>query len=168
MLLPVGEKVEPRVNLERSVQRSLRHFDAEMDVLEQVGATHLKLSRTDGRALEIIERCRDGVTPGDLAKDLGYTPSAATVVINRLEERGLAERTLSAHDRRQLSVRPTAAGRELVQRYFSELGEQVAGVLCEMSDDELIAVDRFLVRMSEVASTYRHHLKAIGKASADS
>lgn len=148
------------------MQRSLRQFDAEMDVLEQVGAAHLKLSRTDGRALEIIERCRDGVTPGDLARDLGYTPSAATVVINRLEERGMAERTLSPHDRRRLSVRPTAAGRELVRKYFSELGVQVAGVLSEMSDEELIAVDHFLVRMSEVASTYRRHLKAIGKAGA--
>ncbi|MFN2465137.1 MAG: MarR family winged helix-turn-helix transcriptional regulator [Candidatus Dormibacteria bacterium] len=158
--------MESREKLERAVQRSLRQFDAELDVLEQVAAAHLKLSRTDGRALEIIERRREGVTPGDLARDLGYTPSAATVVINRLEAAGLAERTLSTTDRRRLHVRPTEAGRKLVQGYFGQLGEQVTRLLIDMSDEELLAVNRFLTEMGATVAEYRSHLASVTRAGA--
>ena len=152
-----------KAELARSVQRSLRQFDAELDVLEQVVAAHLGLSRTDGRALEIIDR-RHGVTPGELARDLGYTPSAVTVVINRLEAAGLAERSLSESDRRRLAIHPTEAGRNLVRGFFTDLGARIDCILQAMSEDELAAIDRFLRDLGSLAADYRGHVRSIDQA----
>lgn len=146
-----------RKRLEAAVQRELRQFDAELDVLEQVVANRLGLSRTDGRALEIIERC-DGVTPGKLARDLGYTPSAVTAMINRLEAAGLVSRTLSVEDRRRLAVRPTERGRELVRGFFNQFGTQIKRVLDPLSDEQLAAVATFLECCSREAAGYRSAL----------
>ena len=149
--------------LAASVQRSLREFDAELDVLEQVVAAHLGLSRTDGRALEIIER-RHGVTPGELARHLGFTPSAVTVVINRLEAAGLAERRLSQQDRRRLAIHPTPAGCGLINGFFTDLGGRVNCILERMSDEQLVAIDRFLRDLAALAADYRGHVENIDRA----
>jgi DNA-binding MarR family transcriptional regulator len=148
-----------RKALERAVQQGLREFDAELDILEQVVAGKLGLSRTDGRALEIIDRC-EGVTPGQLAKDLGYTPSAMTVMINRMEAAGLVTRTLSEEDRRRLAVRTTDRGREMVRGFFVQFGARIQQVLGPMSDEQLAAVAAFLEACSRQAGDYRALLVA--------
>lgn len=147
--------------LHRAVQAELRKFDAELDILEQVVANQLRLSRTDGRALEIIERC-DGVTPGQLAHDLGYTPSAMTVMINRLEAAGYVTRTLSTKDRRKLTVSTTVQGRELVRTFFNEFGGRIQRVLEPLADEELTTVARFLRECSAQAAEYRRDVVARG------
>jgi DNA-binding MarR family transcriptional regulator len=148
-----------REELEHAVRRGLRQFDGELDVLEQVVATRLGLSRTDGRALEIIDR-RHGISPGELARDLGFTPSAITVAINRLQDAGLVSRSISGEDRRRVLIETTDRGHELVAGFMKEFGGLVTGVLKQMSDEDLAAVERFLSRCSATAAEYRLRVRA--------
>jgi DNA-binding MarR family transcriptional regulator len=140
----------------------MREFDAQLDVVEHLVALHLAsrlgVSRTDARALEIIERQR-GMTPGELARDLGYTASAVTVVINRLEAAGLVSRRLSATDRRRLALFTTDEGEELVRRFFTGLAGRMAFVLEGMADSDLVAVERFLRECGAKAAEYRRELR---------
>ena len=146
-----------RSELEDEVRRGLREFDGELDVLEQVVSARLGMSRTDGRALEIIDR-RPGITPGELARALGYTPSAITIVINRLETGGLVSRRISEQDRRRLSLEPTRSGQRMVRGFMTEFGVSIGAILAGMSDADLGAVQRFLAACTAATATYRRQV----------
>lgn len=84
------------------------------------------------RALVVLGRKDAPPRLGVVAEHLRITPRAATEVVDALEERGLAQRTPDAADRRATCVMLTEAGRTLLtqvdklrradhQRYFSVL-----------------------------------------------
>lgn len=54
-------------------------------------------------------------TPGDLARMTGVSAPTITKTLVRLSERGLVERSTAAHDGRQVDVRLTDKGREIVR-----------------------------------------------------
>jgi DNA-binding MarR family transcriptional regulator len=55
---------------------------------------------------------RDTARVRDLANEAGITPSTATRILDALERRGIVSRSRSADDRRGVTVRLTAVGRE--------------------------------------------------------
>jgi DNA-binding MarR family transcriptional regulator len=61
----------------------------------------------------------DGPTIGQLAENLFLKHHSAVGLVDRLVERGLAERTRGADDRRQVRVRLTATGLEKLLRLSS-------------------------------------------------
>lgn len=76
-------------------------------------STYVGLGVTETQAISHM------VTNGDqgsseLASRLGITTSAATSLIDRLEQRGIAERYGHPHDRRRVLVRLTDAGRAVI------------------------------------------------------
>lgn len=74
-----------------------------------------QLSPHEYRALWVIGRDEPEVPRlGDVAKALRIAPRSATEVVDRLEQRGLAERVPDAADRRATCVRLTAAGRRVI------------------------------------------------------
>ncbi|MFC4603593.1 MarR family winged helix-turn-helix transcriptional regulator [Rhodococcus kronopolitis] len=103
-----------------------------------------QLSPHEYRALRVIDRGPADSCPGDrpevprlgdVAKALRIAPRSATEVVDRLEERGLAERVPDAGDRRAVCVRLTAEGRRVVaeldtardadaEDYFAALDER--------------------------------------------
>ena len=81
----------------------------------------------------------DGPTIGQVAEQLLIRHHSAVGLVDRLEERGLVERSRQAEDRRQVRLRLTARGqsvlRHLSQAHHAELGDlgpQLVDALSEL------------------------------------
>jgi DNA-binding MarR family transcriptional regulator len=74
------------------------------------------LSDTQLAALAALV-AHDVMTPGELADHEKVQPPSMTRVIAALEERGLVLRAPHASDRRQVVLRPTDEGLEVVRKY---------------------------------------------------
>jgi DNA-binding MarR family transcriptional regulator len=82
----------------------------------RIAATLLAFDLTEPLAHAISVIPREGVTMRTLADELHCDPANATGLVDRLEERGLIERRLDAHDRRVRWVFLTASGRRMRER----------------------------------------------------
>ena len=65
----------------------------------------------------------------EIAKDLGFTKGGATRVVNRLEEKGYAERMRSPEDGRVCCVKVTIAGEMLVKSVNREKEEHIVKIM---------------------------------------
>lgn len=75
-----------------------------------------------------------------VARDLGVHPSNATRLCDRLVRAGLLDRRPLDHDRRQVSLTLTEAGRDFVERVFAHRRSTVARVLEELPVEQRTAV----------------------------
>ena len=75
-----------------------------------------ELSRSELAVLRTLA-AHDHATMSELTDSLGIACSSATGVVDRLVERGLAERTRPADDRRTVNVTLTKRGRHMHQTY---------------------------------------------------
>jgi len=88
------------------------------------------------KAMATITMC--GPQPvGELGRRLGISEPAASLLVGKLEERGLAARTRDEQDRRRTLVTATKAGDELATRLRQGREEQTQRWLDELTDDEL-------------------------------
>ncbi len=85
---------------------------------------------------------------GDLAKQMHCDASYATALADRLEERGLAERRVSAGDRRVKELVPTPTGLAARERLRSAYLTGPAG-LADLSPEEAEVFLRIATRLSE-------------------
>jgi DNA-binding MarR family transcriptional regulator len=83
-----------------------------------------------------------GLRVADLADRLGITPATASHLVNRLVERGMAERRIDPRDRRQHRCRPTSAGYDLVGRLYESGRWQARSLLEPLTTEELGIVQR--------------------------
>jgi DNA-binding MarR family transcriptional regulator len=83
-----------------------------------------------------------GLRMSDLSRYLGVTPATVTVVVDRLEERGLVERQHDLHDRRQLRCVLTPQAEELMARICESSRLRTRGLLAELSEEELQTVEK--------------------------
>lgn len=67
-----------------------------------------------------------------LAEVLGVNPSTATRTVDRLVNAGWAERSSSPHSRREITVRLTDSGRELVDRVTEYRRREIAEIVARM------------------------------------
>lgn len=67
-----------------------------------------------------------GVTPGALAKSLSLSPVTSTVILQKLEQRGLVVKVKDNHDKRRIMVELTDAGRQEIQNAPSSLQDKFA------------------------------------------
>ncbi len=74
---------------------------------------------------------------GELGRRLGISEPAASLLVDKLEERGLATRTRDDQDRRRTLVAATPAGDELAGRLRQGREDQVQRWLESLADDEL-------------------------------
>ncbi len=81
-----------------------------------------------------------GLRVSDLARWLGVTPGTASTLLDRLADRGLIERHEDPNDRRQHLCQASAAGRELVRKFFEGTQAQTRELLTALSSDELRTV----------------------------
>jgi DNA-binding MarR family transcriptional regulator len=103
-------------NARRAIRRALRRL--------QDGAPGATLPGGSFSALELIGRNR-GIAPHALAERLFLDAPKVTLLLRRLAEEGLIERSRSARDRRRAELRLTHAGAERLERArrFSEMQE---------------------------------------------
>jgi DNA-binding MarR family transcriptional regulator len=96
----------------------------------------LGVSMTHFHVLTLL-RHHDAMPMGRLAELLGASMSAATGIIDRMEERGLVERIRVPDDRRVVIVRPTRTGIDLVDDAELLKSRVVDAALARLSDDQL-------------------------------
>lgn len=106
----------------------------------------LGISMTHFHVLTLL-RHHDAMPMGRLAEILDASMSNTTGIIARMEERGLVERVRVPDDRRIVLVRPTQAGRDLVDEAELVKGDVISAAIGRLSDAELAelarAVDTF-------------------------
>lgn len=79
-----------------------------------------EVDRGTGFVLAYLEQS-GGVYAGDLAKELKVSTARIAALLNKLEEKGLVERSRSEKDGRRTVVRITSAG----SAYTAEIREQI-------------------------------------------
>jgi DNA-binding MarR family transcriptional regulator len=110
------------------------HIDAELEsVFRAFG-----LTPPDFAALVTLARIIDthGVSQHRLADELGLTPGTISVRIDRLVDRGLAERKADPDSKRNTLVALTAQGRELFERVTPTHLANEQRLLAALSDSE--------------------------------
>ncbi|CAN7372503.1 MarR family transcriptional regulator [Ensifer sp. T173] len=119
----------------------MRWQDATQAYDEAVGE-RLQLNAAERRCLAFLHA---GPRPaGAIAEETGLTPAAVTALIDRMEARGLLQRTRSAEDRRKVMVENTDAVEMLTAPYYRPIAEEGAGFLATFSAEEQAVLLRFL------------------------
>ncbi len=100
------------------------------------------------QALTIINRLRDdALTQRRLARELFVSFPNVTVLLARLERKGLIERSADASDRRQKFVRLTRRGRSLLSRVWQVHQQQLDHVMVGLTVAEQNELARLLKQM---------------------
>ena len=101
---------------------------------ERVGAQG-DLRRVEFTLLALVQ-ANPGVTARQIARALAVTPPNVAIWLDKLEQRGLVERTRSERDARMQHIALTAAGTALVERSAKQLAAGEAAALAVLSPAE--------------------------------
>lgn len=88
----------------------------------------------------------------DLAARMEISPSAATQLVDRLVQHGLAERTPDPDDRRALRVAVSGSALAAVRAFETDQSKRLATLLAPLSDDELDVIAGLAERIVADAS----------------
>lgn len=115
-------------------------------LFQQAIADRLGLSTTDLMCLSFL-RDAEPLTAGQLAEVTGLTTGSVTIMIDRLEKAGYAQRAKDPTDRRRVIVRPVPEriARDITPLYVS-LGEAWGRAVERYSTDELAVILDMLTR----------------------
>jgi DNA-binding MarR family transcriptional regulator len=129
----IGFVQEPRVELEEVNEVVLLATRALVGLAARsLAAGSDDVSLAQHRVLVLLEG-RGAQTMGALAEQLDVSPSTATRVCDRLEEKKLVRRRTDDADRRAVRVDLTPRGRKLIDRVMKRRRALIAGVLREMT-----------------------------------
>jgi DNA-binding MarR family transcriptional regulator len=110
-------------------------------MLRWIRASSARLSLVSLQVL--MQLSHEGPTPMSvIAEALDVSGASTTGIIDRMEERGLVERTRDEGDRRVVNVALTDAGRQVMLGLATERRERLATLLEELSDDDLAGLLR--------------------------
>jgi DNA-binding MarR family transcriptional regulator len=112
-------------------------------------AEKLKLSRTDLRCLELIERLGP-LTAGTLAEESGLSTGAVTFLLDRLEEAGLVQRRRDTDDRRRVWVEMIPSALQRIKQYQEPIAQEMRQVAQRFKAEELAIVRDFMRETKEV------------------
>jgi DNA-binding MarR family transcriptional regulator len=102
------------------------------------GPEWLSLDLTMGQLKALITLHRLGPQAvGELGRRLGLSEPAASLLVDRLEERGHVRRERDGGDRRRCLISLSDAGKDLTSRLSESREEQVARWLTALERDEL-------------------------------
>ncbi len=142
---------------------AVQGYQAAVDDFDREVARLLGINATDARCLEILlQEAPDGVTPRELADQLGLTTGSATTMLDRLEKVGYVTRSAHPSDRRKLLVHATATARE---RAFALIGPLVAEgertLLSRYNAKQLELITEFLTRAAELQREHVARLRGM-------
>ena len=99
------------------------------------------------------------MTVGDLAEQLGRSPSATSRLVDGLVQRGYVERSVEVADRRQRVLQLTAAGVAMVSAVDRERADQFLAVVRPMPMAERALVAMGVAALANHAVTQRGRLR---------
>jgi len=104
-----------------------------------------------GRVTALLTLADGPLTMGELADSQGVDPPNATVIVDKLESRGLVERTPHPEGNRRKLVTLTDAGRKAAAQ-AREIIARPPAAIAELPPDDLAALERILTRLVKTAS----------------
>lgn len=110
-------------------------------------AEHVGLSATDHKCLDLAVQAEDPLTAGQIAELSGLSTGAVTGVIDRLERAGFVRRVRDPHDRRKVLVEVSRGSLARYGNAYGGLWSALDSALEGYTEDELKAVERFVVTM---------------------
>jgi DNA-binding MarR family transcriptional regulator len=139
----------------------------------EVGAALLDALRAVGRELRVAEREAEqqvGLPPAqvhtlrqlgerpaaslaELAERTHTDPSSASIVVQRLVERGLVARTAASDDRRRTELAVTTAGRAVLRRAPFSAADRVAEALAGIGPQRAATLTRGLEALARALRT---------------
>jgi len=139
------EASPPPTEAAARVWSAMQAFVAAQDRREQLREA-LGLGRGLGRVKVLRMLTRGPLTLRDIAEANGVDAPYATVIVDKLESRGLVQRTAHPDDHRRKLVTLTAAGREAAALAERILAEPPAA-LTALSPGDLAHLDEILARL---------------------
>ncbi|WP_422390095.1 MarR family winged helix-turn-helix transcriptional regulator [Arthrobacter sp. N1] len=131
-----------------------RYRDAE-ESMRGTSRDSMHLGKTDMSALRLMLRAGRTGTPlsaAALARQLEISSAATTVLVDRLEKSGHAERRRSATDRRAIEIWPTPTTDDEVRSTMGVLHERMMGVAAALPPRDCATIHRFLLRLGAAMS----------------
>lgn len=107
----------------------------------------LRLSRMEFEVLSALRRAGGGLRPSQLTREMLSSGAATTKRLARLEKDGLITRNTSARDRREVDVRLTERGREVIDRIFPAQLEHERALLEPLSAEERARLGELLAKV---------------------
>ncbi len=101
------------------------------EALMREEAEHITLPQF--RVLDMVKNLTD--KPSEIARMLGISPPAVSFLLDRLEEKGLLRRALSARDRRRVELELTGEGEDLVRRVNACRRKSLRRILAGMDEE---------------------------------
>jgi DNA-binding MarR family transcriptional regulator len=127
---------------------------------EQI-AEHVGLSATDHKCLDLAVQAERPLTAGQIAELSGLSTGAVTGVIDRLERAGFVRRVRDPHDRRKVLVEVSRGSLARYGTAYDGLWSALDSALTGYTEDELKAVERFVLAMVQTLRTEAEKLAAI-------
>jgi DNA-binding MarR family transcriptional regulator len=112
-------------------------------------AEHVGLSATDHKCLDLAVQAEHPLTAGQIAELSGLSTGAVTGVIDRLERAGFVRRVRDPNDRRKVLVEVSRGSLARYGNAYEGLWSALDSALTGYTEDELKAVERFVVTMVE-------------------
>lgn len=155
------------VELKRSailgaLSQHLRWLSAYAVLFSHLQARRAGINSTDLEAHDILT-LSGPIPAGRLAALTGLTSGAATSLIDRLEDAGLARREPDPADRRRVIVRALPPPPEIEQRImpaFEEIGQRMDALFASYDDAELALIQDFLERATTIGA---EQIAALGR-----
>jgi DNA-binding MarR family transcriptional regulator len=142
-----GELLARLERLGPGLRRCLGDAEGRADLLERFGGVTLHQL---GALRHLVKH--GPLTMNDLAARMEISPSAATQLVDRLVQHGLAERTPDPDDRRALRVAVSGSALAAVRAFETDQSKRLATLLAPLSDDELDVIAGLAERIVADAS----------------
>lgn len=157
LMQELNSDVDPRTVrlLERMRMVSHSLYQLGEQSLEKAGLSYarfrlllnlLKSEELDGRR---------ELNPSEISTRQGISRNTVSTLIRDLEEEGLIERRLDAHDRRRFNIRLTAAGQNLVREHSAAHFRTVAGCFEALTAEEQQELSDLLSIVGDSINTTR-------------
>lgn len=142
---PTAAPLPTDVRVLRALRRIIRAVDMHSKLLQQ------SQDITAPQLVCLLALVRQGpLTIKALSQAIDLSPSTTVGVVDRLAAKGLAERSRSAADRRQVQVSATPAGRQMARQAPSPLQNRLVERLAAITTGEQLVLARSLERLVEL------------------
>jgi DNA-binding MarR family transcriptional regulator len=148
-----------RAELLAAVTTAARRHHAAYTLFNQALADRLGLHPTDVQCVSLLGLESEALTTGDIARLTGLTSGSATRLVDRLERAGLVDRRPDPQDRRKSLVSLSARRAAELEAVWDEPGSAFTHALDDFTDEELVVIERYLRRTTEVGGEQAERLR---------
>jgi DNA-binding MarR family transcriptional regulator len=132
-----------------SIKNYLQDFAVNAYLFQQQNADRLGLHPTDLQCIHLVDR-HGSLSAGQIGREIGLTSGATTALIDRVCKAGYIVRTVSQTDRRQVILEIDHDKVKDLQQTYEQIDQHISEILKQFSDQNLVAIERFLAEITQV------------------